>query len=57
MTAVAEFFNGLVTVILNLLITPAATELTALQTLMWAGLIFGFLGLVISLIKGLASRG
>lgn len=56
MTDVASFFTGLVNVILGLLITPAATTLSPLQVIMWAGLILGFLTFVISLIRRMASQ-
>lgn len=57
MADVTEFFTGLVAVVYGLLVTPAATELTPLQAVMWAGLILGFLTFVVSLIKRLASQG
>lgn len=55
MTQVTTFFNGLVSVLMGLLVPATGTTLTPLQTLMWAGLVFGFLGLVLALIKRMAS--
>jgi hypothetical protein len=57
MTQVADFFNGLVSVVVSLLIPATGTSLTPLQVIMWAGLILGFLTFIISLIKRLASQG
>lgn len=57
LTQVTTFFNGLVTVITGLLLPASGTTLTPLQVLMWAGLVFGFIGLVLALIKRMASSG
>jgi hypothetical protein len=58
MTDVADFFNGLVGVIIALLMPASgSTTLSPLQIVMWAGLILGFLTFVVSLIKRLASQG
>lgn len=53
---VASFFSGLVDIIVALLI-PTTGDLSPLQVLMWAGLVFGFIGLVIGLVKRMASSG
>jgi hypothetical protein len=55
LTQVTAFFNGLVAVILGLLVPATGTVLSPLQVVMWAGLIFGFIGLVLGLIKKMAS--
>ena len=55
MVQVADFFNGLVSVLLSLLIPATGTTLSPLQVLMWGALIFGFIPGVIALIKRLAS--
>lgn len=56
LTQVADFFNGLVDVLVALLIPATGTTLTPLQVLMWAGLILGFLPFVLGLIKRLSSQ-
>ena len=55
MTAVADFFAGLVQILVSLLL-PAG-GLTPLSIVMWAGLILGFLTFTVGLIKRLSSQG
>lgn len=57
MESVASFFTLLVDVLLSLLLTDGVATITPLQTLMWAGLILGFLVFVIGVVKRLASQG
>lgn len=57
MTQIVVFFNGLVNVLLGLLLPATGTTLSPLQVLMWGGLVFGFLPIVLGLIKRMASSG
>lgn len=55
MTQVAEFFTGLVGVLMGLLIPATGTTIGPLQVVMWAGLTLGFLVFVVNLVKKLAA--
>lgn len=52
---VADFFSGLVDVLIGLLIPATGTTLSPLQVVMWAGLVIPFISIVLSIIRRMAS--
>jgi len=56
-TQVADFFNAIVAIVTGLLLPATGTTLAPLQVLMWAGLTFTFIPLILGLIKKMASAG
>lgn len=57
LTQVTPFFNGMISLILGLLLPASGATLSPLQVLMWAGLVFSFIGLIVGLIRRMASSG
>jgi len=55
LTAITPFFNGIVGLLTGLLLPATGTTLSPLQALMWAGLVFPFIGIILGLIRRMAS--
>lgn len=56
-TQVSDFFTAIVTILTGLLLPATGTTLAPLQVLMWAGLMFTFIPIVLALVRKMASAG